>query len=59
MKWPVSVPWRPSTGSRTAEGLQRTRDAKTTLGNQRAEMEQLRKMIRDLKSSARGLVERA
>lgn len=46
-----------STGPRTAEGLQRMRDAKTTHGNRTAEMELVRKLIRDLKAGAKRLVE--
>ena len=46
-----------STGPRTAEGLARMRKAKTTHGMRTAEMEQVRKMVRDLKAGAKRLVE--
>jgi hypothetical protein len=41
-----------STGPRTAKGLERMRKAKTTHGGRTAEMERVRKMIRDLKAGA-------
>jgi hypothetical protein len=47
----------PSTSPRTAEGLERLRKAKTTHGMHTAEMERVRKMIRDLKAGAKRLVE--
>ena len=47
----------PSTGPRTAEGLERLRKAKTTHGMRTAEMERVRKMMRDLKAGAKRLVE--
>lgn len=48
---------RPSTGPRTVKGLARMRKAKTTHGGRTAEMEGVRKMIRDLKAGAKRLVE--
>jgi hypothetical protein len=47
-----------STGPRTFEGLERMRKAKITHGARTAEMEQVRKMIRDLKAGAKRLAER-
>jgi hypothetical protein len=48
-----------ATGPRTAKGLARMRKAKTTHGGRMAEMEQVRKVIRDLKAGAKRLVELA
>jgi hypothetical protein len=46
-----------STGPRTAEGLERIRQARTTHGRRTAEMEQLRKLVRALQQKAKRLVE--
>jgi hypothetical protein len=47
----------PSTGPRTAEGLERIQKARTTHGRRTAEMERVRSMIREMKAEARRLVE--
>jgi ribosomal protein L32 len=46
-----------STGPRTAEGLARIRAARTTHGMRTAEMEQMRKLVRQLRAGAKRLVE--
>ena len=46
-----------STGPRTAEGLARIRTARTTHGMRTAEMEQIRKLVRELRAGAKRLVE--
>jgi hypothetical protein len=46
-----------STGPRTPEGLARIRAAQTTHGLRTAEMEQMRKLVRGLRASAKRLVE--
>jgi len=47
----------PSTGPRTAEGLEWMREAKTTHGLRTAENRQIDAMIRVLKAEAKRLVE--
>jgi hypothetical protein len=46
-----------STGPKTAEGLARIRAARTTHGMRTAEMEQMRKLVRELRAGAKRLVE--
>ena len=46
-----------STGPQTAEGLARIRAARTTHGMRTAEMEQMRKLVRELRAGAKRLVE--
>jgi hypothetical protein len=46
-----------STGPRTPEGLARIRGARTTHGLRTAEMEQMRKLVRELRAGAKRLVE--
>jgi hypothetical protein len=46
-----------STGLRTPEGLARIRAAGTTHGLRTAEMEQMRKLVRELRADAKRLVE--
>ena len=46
-----------STGPRTPEGLARIRAAQTTHGMRTAEMEQMRKLVRELRAGAKRLVE--
>jgi hypothetical protein len=46
-----------STGPRTPQGLARIRAARTTHGTRTAEMEQMRKLVRGLRASAKRLVE--
>jgi len=46
-----------STGPRTAAGLERMRKAKITHGQRTAEMERMRKMVRELIAGAKRLVE--
>jgi hypothetical protein len=48
-----------STGPRTAEGLARIRAARTTHGMRTTEMEQMRKLLRELRAGAKRLVELA
>ena len=43
--------------ARTAEGLARIRTARTTHGMRTAEMEQIRKLVRELRAGAKRLVE--
>jgi hypothetical protein len=47
----------PSTGPRTPKGLARIRAARTTHGLRTAEMEQMRKLVRELRVGAKRLVE--
>lgn len=47
----------PSTGPRTPEGLARIRAAQTTHGLRTAEMEQMRKLVSELRAGAKRLVE--
>jgi hypothetical protein len=47
----------PSTGPRTPEGLARIRAARTTHGMRTAEMEQMRKLMRELRAGAKRLME--
>src|SRR6476646_2287774 len=47
-----------STGPKTAEGLARIRAARTTHGMRTAEMEQMRKLVRELRAGAKRLVEK-
>ena len=46
-----------STGPRTPEGLARIRAARTTHGMRTAEMEQMRKLVRELRAGAKRLAE--
>jgi hypothetical protein len=46
-----------STGPRTPEGLARIRAAQTTHGLRTAEMEQMRKLVRELRVGTKRLVE--
>ena len=46
-----------STGPKTPEGLARIRAAQTTHGMRTAEMEQMRKLVRELRAEAKRLVE--
>jgi hypothetical protein len=46
-----------STGPRTAEGLARIRAARTKHGMRSAEADELRKLVRDLKTRSKQLVE--
>jgi hypothetical protein len=48
---------RCSTGPKTPEGLARIRAAQTTHGMRTAEMEQMRKLVRELRAGAKRLVE--
>ena len=45
-----------ATGPKTAEGLARIRAAQTTHGMRTAEMEAMRKLVRELRSNAKRLV---
>jgi hypothetical protein len=44
-------------GPKTAEGLARIRAARTTHGMRTAEMEQMRRLVRELRAGAKRLVE--
>src|SRR3954454_14455709 len=46
-----------STGPKTAEGLERMRKARTTHGMRTAEMEEMRRLIRVLRTDAKRLTE--
>lgn len=46
-----------STGPRTAEGLERMRQAKITHGNRTAEARQFRALLRQLKAEAKRVIE--